>query len=145
MLERVTLRKVSGVCAILTVIVGIVAFALFGLTGISESADAVEVLPQIHDNKAIIATTSWLFTLAPILLLGTVPGIFQALRGAGEVMWLALLASVIGGLLIIPSTFIELAIIYEVATPYVEAGPGAGAELLLLVDALFTLRAYPVT
>ena len=29
--------------------------------------------------------------------------------------------------------------IYEVATPYVEAGPDAGAELLVLGDALFTM------
>ena len=138
-LERLTLRKVSGVCAILTVVLGIVAFALFALTGISESADAAEVLPQINDKKALVATSTWLFTLAPILLLGTVPGLFQALRQAGDVMWFAVLASIIGGLLIIPSTFFELVVIYEVVTPYVEAGPNAGAGLVVLADGLFAL------
>ena len=139
MLERVTLRKVSGVCAILTVIVAIVGFALFASTDVFDAEDALEGLPAIDDDKAMIAASSWLLTLAPILLLGTVPGIFQALRRAGDVMWFAVLASVIGGVVLIPSTVIELAVIYEVATPYVEAGPDAGAELLVLGDALFTM------
>ena len=112
MLERVTLRKVSGVCAILTVVVAIVGFALFASTDVFDAEGAVEALPAVDDDKAIIATSTWLFTLAPLLLLGTVPGIFQALRRAGDVMWFAVLASVIGGLLIIPSTFIELVVIY---------------------------------
>ena len=139
MLENVTLQKVSGVCAILTVVVAIAAFALFASTDVFDAQDAVEVLPAVDDDKAIIATSTWLFILAPILLLGTVPGIFQALRRAGDVMWFAVLASVIGGLLLITSTGIELAVIYEVATPYVETGPNAGAELLVLGDALLTL------
>ena len=139
MLERIALRKVSGICAILTVVVAIVGFALFASTDLFDPKDAVEALPAIDDDKAIIATSTWLFTLAPILLLGAVPGIFQALRRAGDVMWFAVLASVVGGLLIVPSTFIELALIYEVATPYVEAGPDAGAELLVLGDAMITL------
>ena len=139
MSERVSIQKVSGVCALLTVIVAIVAFALFGLTGITESAKAAEILPQVHENKVIIATSTWLFTLAPMLLLGTVPGLFQTLRRAGDVMWFAVLASVVGGLLIIPSTFFELALIYEVATPYVEAGPVAAAELLVLGEVLLAL------
>ena len=129
MLERVTLQKVSGVCAILIVVVAIVGFALFASTDVTDDQDAVEFLPAIDDDKAIIATSTWLFILAPILLLGTVPGIFQALRGAGDLLWFAVLASVIGGLLLISSTVTELAIIYEVATPYVKAGPDAGADL----------------
>ena len=117
MLKRVTLRKVSGVCAILTVIVAIIGFGMFASTDAFDAEGALEGLPAIDDDKAIIAASSWLFTLAPILLLGTVPGIFQALRRAGDVMWLAVLASVIGGVVLIPSTIIELAVIYEVATP----------------------------
>jgi len=138
-LERVTLRKVSGVCAILTVVVAIAGFALFASTDVFDTRDAVDALPAVDDDKVIIAISSWLFLLAPILLLGTVPGIFQALRRAGDLMWFAVLASVIGGLLIIPSSLIELAVIYEVATPYVEAGPDARAELLVLGDTLLTL------
>ena len=138
-MERVTVEKVSGVCAIATVVVGVVGFALFASTGLLEAKDAVDTFPGVADNKAIVATSSRLFTLAPILLLGTVPGLFQALRRAGDVIWFAALASIIGGLLIIPSTLIELEIIYEIVTPYVEAGPEAGAELLVLGDALFTL------
>ena len=139
MLERLTLQRVSGVCAILTIVVVIVGFGLFALTDVSDSGDALENLPAIDADKAIVAASTWLLTLAPILLLGTVPGLFQALRGAGDVMWFAVLASVIGGLLLVPSTLIELAVIYEVATPYVEAGPDAGAELLVLGDALFSM------
>ena len=101
--------------------------------------DAVEALPAVDADKAIIATSSWLFILAPILLLGTVPGFFQALHPAGEAIWFAVLASVIGVPLLIISTGIELVLIYEVATPYVEAGPDAGADLLVLGDVLITL------
>ena len=139
MLERVTLQKVGGVCALLTVVVAIAGFALFAATDVFDATEAVDALPAIDDDKAMIAASSWLFTLAPILLLGTVPGLFMALRGAGDVMWIAVLASIIGGLLLIPATIIELGVIYEVATPYVEAGPDAAADLLVLGDALFTM------
>ena len=129
----------SGVCAILTVVVAIIGFGLFASTDVFDAEDAVEGLPAIDDDKATIAASSWLFTLAPILLLGTVPGLFLALRRAGDVMWIAVLASVIGGVVLILSTIIELAVIYEVATPYVEAGPDGRADLLILGDTLFTM------
>ena len=94
---------------------------ILSTTGITESGlwEKIGSIDQF-ENKVVIATSTWLFTLAPILLLGTVPGLFQTLRRAGDLMWFAVLASVVGGLLIIPSTFFELAVIYEVATPYVE-------------------------
>lgn len=138
-MREISLQKVSGACAILTVIVVIVGFTLFATTDVSDSGDAVENLPAIDADKGIVAASSWLLTLAPILLLGTIPGLFRALRGAGDVIWIAVLASITGGFLLIPSTLIELAVIYEIATPYVEAGPEAGAELLVLADALLSV------
>ena len=74
MLERVTLQKVSGACALLTVVVAIAGLALFEATDVFDATEAIDALPAIDDDKAMIAASSWLFTLAPILLLGTVPG-----------------------------------------------------------------------
>lgn len=138
-LETVRLELVSGICAILLLIVVIAGFVLFGMTEVTDSQDAIELLPAIDNDKGLIATSSWLFVLAPLLLLGTVPGFFSALRQAGDVLWIAAVASVVGVVLLILSASIELAIIYEIATPYVEGGPEAGADLLVLGDTLFRL------
>ncbi len=142
MLDRVTLTKVSGVCAILVAVTGIAGFVLFGvadgLTDGLDSDDAVDFLPAFDDEKVIVGVALWLFTLAPLLYLGAVLGIFQALRKAGDVMWIAVVASVVGAETLIASGIIGLAAVYEVATPYVDAGASSRADLAVLGDALFT-------
>ena len=144
-MAKVSLQKVSGVCALLTVAVVIVGFALFAFTDVSETAPTIEVLPAVDADKATVATATWLITIASILLLGSVPGLFQVLRRAGDIMWVAILASVIGGVFLILANLIELAVIYELAPAYVEAGPDAGAELLVLGDTLFSLTLWSRT
>ncbi len=138
-LETVRLELVSGVCAILLLIVAIAGFVLFGMTEVADSQDAIEFLPGIDKDKGLVASSTWLFVLAPLLLLGTVPGFFLALRQAGDVLWIAAIASVVGVVLLILSASIELAVIYELATPYVEGGPETGADLLVLGDTLSRL------
>ena len=83
-LEIVKLEFVSGIYAILQLIVAIAGFVLFGMTEVTDSQDAIELLPAIDNDKGLIATSSWLFVLAPLLLLGTVPGLFSALRCQGR-------------------------------------------------------------
>ncbi len=141
-MAKVSLQQISGVCAILTVTVVIVGFALFASTDVSDTAPTVEVLPAVDDDRAIVATATWLIIFATILLLGTVPGLFRVLHHAGEIMWIAVLASVIGGVFLTLSTVIELAVIYELAPAYVEASPDARADLLVLGDTLFSITQW---
>ena len=49
------------------------------------------------------------------------------------------MASLIGVVLLILAALIELAVIYELATPYIDRGPEAGTDLLVLVDTLSRL------
>ena len=139
MSEKATLRKASGVCAILAAVAAIVGFALFLVTDVRGIEDAIETLPVYDEDKALTGASIWLFILASVLYLVALPGIFQVLREAGDVMWIAVMASVVGVVFVIASGVISLAVVYEVATPYVEAGPGARGELLVLGDALITM------
>lgn len=60
--------KVTGVCAVLYTIVIIVALVLGGITGLLEDLDAAEALPIMDENRAVAATTAWIFVFAPILV-----------------------------------------------------------------------------
>ena len=101
--------RVGGVCAILYVIAVVAAIALLSSVDLLDVENADEVLPALDDDQAIAAGGGWLFALAPILLTFAGLGLFQLLRPAGSVLWVALVAFSGGAFLILVRAFIWLA------------------------------------
>ena len=126
----------TGVCAVLYTIAIIVALVLAGITGLLEDLDAAEALPIMKENRAAAATTAWIFVLAPILLAAAGLGLHQALRQAGSLMWVALLAFSGGGLLIVYRGAIFVAMVHELAPAYVAASEGTQKALATVGDTL---------
>ena len=137
-MERISLMKVGGVCAILTGVLAAVGFIMIVTgTDLLDTEDAVEILPVLDKDQNLIATG--LFVLAPVLAIGAALGLFQALRGAGDLMWIAVVAFVIGLLFVIVNSLIGLGIIYELAPDYVDASGAARLSLEVTADTLATI------
>lgn len=138
-MENLNLQKISGIAAILTGLVAIVGVVLFGSTDVIDADNGAEMLAAIDADKNVIAPGVWLLTLAPLLLLGALAGIYQKLRGAGDIMRIALIALTVDALFIVLSNILVLGVAYEIATPWVEAGSDAGSDLVVVGDALLTM------
>ena len=64
-MERVTLAKVGGACAILYTVAVIVAIIPFAVADLLEAEDAAEVLPIMAEHQNAVAIATSLLVLAP--------------------------------------------------------------------------------
>ena len=138
-MERVSLAKVGGACAILYIIALIVAFIALAAADLLEAEDAAEILPIMAEHQNAVAIGGWLFVLAPILLAVAGLSFFYALRQAGSLMWVALLAFSGGALLIVDRAFIWLAMNHKLAPAYADAAEGTGGTLIVVGDTLLSI------
>lgn len=134
-MDLVSLRKASGVAAILSAVSLIAGLILFVTTDIVNADNAAELLAAIDADQAMIGTALWLFTLFAVLWLIAVPGIFQALRPAGDLVWIAFLAAIIGSVFFLISSITYLGVVYQLAPEYVASG---ASSLLVVGDTLIT-------
>lgn len=135
-MERVSLAKVGGACAILYTIAVIAAVIPLAAADLLEAEDAVDVLPIMAENQTMVTISGWLFVLAPILLAVAGVSFFQALREAGSVMWVALLAFSGGALLVVDRAFIWLALNHKLAPAYADADEATRSMLIVVADTL---------
>ena len=138
-MERISLLKVGGVCAILYTIAAIAAIIPIAAADLLDAEDAADILPILAEDQTLAATAGWLFVLAPILLAVAGLSFFQALRQAGPLLWVALLAFVGGSLLILSRSFIWLAMTYKLAPAYLDAAEGTKSTLAIVGDTLVSL------
>ncbi|MCH7907064.1 MAG: DUF4386 family protein [Chloroflexi bacterium] len=113
----------------------IAGLILFVTTDIVNADNAAELLAAIDADQAMIGTALWLFTLFAVLWLIAVPGIFQALRPAGDLVWIAFLAAIIGSVFFLISSITYLGVVYQLAPEYVASG---ASSLLVVGDTLIT-------
>ena len=136
-MERVSLVKVGGVCAIVTGIVSAVGVILIiAGTDLFDAEDTAEALPIFEEDQAIVAIALWLFVLGTVLLMAAGLGLFQALRQAGSLMWVALVAFVGGAFVTLFHHFTDLAVVYELAPAYVDATGDTKSTLAIVGDTL---------
>ena len=135
-MEKVSLVKVGGVCAIVTGIAFAVGFILFAVTDLIDVEDAAEALPILEEDQTIVATSLWLLVLGTVLAMAAGLGLFQALRQAGSLMWVALVAFVVGLLLALFRSVMGLAMTYKLAPAYVDADESAKSTLAIVADTL---------
>lgn len=136
-MERMSLLRVGGVCAVSYAIGGAVFLALMIATpGAMDAEGATEVLPVLAEHPIIAATTAWLLVLLPILLIVAGLSFFQALRQVGSMMWIAVAAFVGGAFLIIYRGFVWVAMSYELAPAFVAASEDTKDALAVVGDTL---------
>ena len=111
-MEKVTLQKVGGACAVLYTPLVIVFLFLF-LTGtdLVDAENAAEFLPILDEDQNAVAVGTSLLIVAPILIAIAGLGLAYALRPAGSLVWVGGLALVVGGFALLYRPFVWLAMI----------------------------------
>lgn len=134
---KISLMKVSGICAILAGVLGVagIVVIMVGIPDLKGARDASAYLLILEKNKETFAIGLWLFILAPMLAIFAGLGFHQALREAGDLVSVAVVMFVIGLLFSISRSFIDLAVVYGLATGYVAADPGSATRAALEIMA----------
>ncbi len=124
--------RVGGVCAILAVVSGIVARISFGNAWLTSRG--VETLIIGH----------WFDVLALLLNMAAVLGFYQALRQAGPLLLIAVVAFLTGVIFLLFHEFIQLGIAYELAPGIADTlrqtsrlAAGVGYVLIFVIGVLF--------
>ena len=137
----ISLVRVTGICAIaafILFIVVIILYSSYGLGEIEEGSVGQQVM-SINEHRSIILTVLWLTLAAMILAVFIALGIYQALREAGALLWVAAAAWVTGTLFHIVFVMINVGLAWELAPGYMEASD-AGKLTLAVVSS--TLMRY---
>ena len=115
-MANISLVRVGGVCAILGLVSAIVARIFF------DSGD--------------IVTGHWFDVLAIVLNMAAVLGFYQALRKAGPLLLIGVVAFHTGFLFLLAHEFIRLGIAYELVPGIAEASAATRPALEVMVDTL---------
>lgn len=134
-MDIVSLRKASGIAAILSAVALMVGFVLFVTTDIVNADNAAEILVAVDADQAIVGAALWMFTLFAVLWLGAVPGIFQALRPAGDLVWIAFIAAAVGAIFMMISALTYFGVVYQLAPEYAAS---EASSLLVVGDSIIT-------
>ncbi len=128
---NISLVRVGGVCAILAVVSGTMARIVFGNEWLKSRG--VDTLITGH----------WFDVLAVVLIMPAALGYYQALRQAGPLPLIAVVASLTGGIVLLLRGFILLGIAYELVPGITDTlrqtgwlVAGVGAVLVFIIGVL---------
>ncbi len=113
---NISFVRVGGICAILGVVSAIVARIFFGFGD--------------------IVTGHWFDILFPVLTMAAVLGFYQALRQAGPLLLIAVVAFLTGIIFVLAHAFIRLGIAYELVPGIAEASAATRPALEVMLDTL---------
>lgn len=101
--------------------------------------DPGQWLLDVDRKRSAVVAEAW-FKLVPLLLfMGATLGIYQALRQAGPLLWIAVVASVTGVLLVIAQRLVVLGVAYELAPAYAEASEAVRPSLEVMATTLMRI------
>ena len=121
---NVSLVRVGGVCAVLVVVSGILARIFFGNAWLASRG--VDTLITGH----------WFDVVSVLLLMGATLGFYQALREAGDILRIAVVAIFTGIIFLLVHEFIRLGIAYELAPAIADASAATKPTLEVMADTL---------
>ena len=113
---NISLVRVGGVCAVLGVVSAMVARIFFGFGD--------------------IVTGHWFDVLALVLNMAAVLGFYQALRQAGPLLLIAVVAFLTGVIFVLAHEFIRLGIAYELAPGIADASTATRPALEVMANTL---------
>lgn len=134
--ERFGVSWVSGLSGVTYVVTVVVAVGLYTATGLFEATSAAEALPVFADSPTSTAIAGWLFVVAPIVLAVAGLGVCVAVRRAGSLVMLGLVAILGGSLLVLIRNVFWLAIGTELASAYAGSSGEVRDTLVAVGDTL---------
>jgi hypothetical protein len=138
-LRSLSLTTVGAVCAVLTPLSFVAGGVLMAVGGVDTLIPETgpEGLAWVADVQAasdLFFAGAWLVILVGILGLVAFVGVYEALREAGPVLILAPIAGAVGMTLVTLSHLVPIALAYELAPGYAEAGETTRAALGVTLD-----------
>ena len=142
-MEKVSLVKVSGALLLLGGAIFGVGFIIHDvgdvpwLRGVPD--DPGQWLLDVDDKRSAVVAEAW-FKLVPLLLsMGATMGIYQALRQAGPLLWIAVVASITGALFVIAQRLVVLSVASELAPAYAAASEAVRPSLEVMATTLMQI------
>jgi hypothetical protein len=142
MLERLDLRAIGGICAVM----GVVMFVFGGVVGaaaggpgtvIPETGDGlVTWVRDVVDSRTGFDIGTGMVVLAGILLAVALIGFYDVLRDAGPAMILAPVLGIVGLVLVTISHSLPIVMAEEFAADFTNAGPVARTTLQTTGDVM---------
>ena len=138
-----SLVRVGGVCAILAAVSFIVATVIHDMGNLPGYRwlpdDPGQWLLDVNRNRTGLVTEVWLKIVGVVVGMGFGLGLYQALRRAGPLLWIAVLAFVTTSLLIMAQLLVVLGVAYELAPAYAEASVAIRPALEVMATTLLQI------
>ena len=143
-MKNLSLTTVGAVCAVLMVASFVVGVALAATSGVQvlipeTGAEGREWIADVNDAGGPFVAGAWLTILGGYFGMVALIGFYDALREAGRVLILAPIVGVAGLTLVTLSHLIPIAMAYELAPAYADAGAATQAELAITADTLASI------
>ena len=136
-MPNISLLKVCGACAVLTAMSLLVALILLLVAvDIPDTDEVDEIFLALDADRTVYLTAQWFVVLGLVLAMAAALGFYQALRAAGGLMWIAVVAFVAGDVFVIAKGFIELGVVLELVPGYVAASEATRPALEVMGDTL---------
>lgn len=143
-MRNVSLTTAGAVCAVLTVVAFVAGIALSAGSGVQTiipdtGRDAIDWIHDVDDAGGAFFVGAWLVVLGGFLGLVALIGFWHALRGAGRLMILAPILSVVAMTLVQISHLIPIAMAYELVPGYVDSSGATRDALAVTTDTVAVL------
>jgi Domain of unknown function (DUF4386) len=139
------LSTIGAICAILTTVSFVAGGVLLGSSSNGQDlipqtgADGLEWIADIDAASDLFFAGAWLIILTTLVGAVALVGLYEVLKGAGEVMLLAPILGVLGLVLVTISHLIPIALAYEFVPGYVAAEDATKASLAVTFDTFANL------
>ena len=138
-----SLVRVGGVCAILAAVSFIAATVIHDVGDLPGYRwlpdDPGQWLLDVDRNRTGVMIEVWLKIVGIVLSMGLALGLYQALRRAGPLLWIAVAARIASSLLILAQLLVVLGLAYELAPAYEEASEAVRPALEVMATTLLQI------
>ena len=139
MIPSVRVSTVGAVCAILTVACFVLGAVLIGASGVESlipetGKPGLEWVADVDAASGLFFAGAWLIILMGFLSIVAFVGIYDVLRGAGDVLVLAPVLGSVGLTLVTVSHLLPISLAYELVPSYSGADPAGQATLAATFD-----------
>ena len=131
------LVKLSGVCAILYGVTWVAWLVVSAVATPWDPGDMGPYLLQVNADPTAYLVANWLAVISHVVGLPVALGFYQVLRRWGAMLWVGVLALVLGSLFFIAANIMFRAFAYELGSRYVAASEATRPALEVLASTLY--------
>ena len=131
------LVKLSGVCAILYGVTWVAWLVVSAVATPWDPGDMGPYLLQVNADPTAYLVANWLAVISHVVGLPVALGFYQVLRRWGAMLWVGVLALVLGSLFFIAAIIMFRAFAYELGSRYVAASEATRPALEVLASTLY--------